>query len=146
MSKIDPKPAVPPARGPSDARFFEPRDLENELRRVFEVCHNCRMCVNYCGSFPDMFARIDRDIAQGATGAERLAAEDFDSVTDLCWQCKLCYIKCPYTPDEGHEWQVDFPRLLAREKAQRTARNGVSVQDKMLGEPGVLGSFASGPA
>ena len=41
------------------------------MRRVFEICHGCRMCVNYCGSFPDVFARVDRDIEQnGATGAE----------------------------------------------------------------------------
>ena len=45
--------------------------------------------------------------------------------TELCWQCKLCYIKCPYTPDEGHAWLVDVPRLLTREKAQRARRNGV---------------------
>ncbi|HND85656.1 MAG TPA: 4Fe-4S dicluster domain-containing protein, partial [Pseudobdellovibrionaceae bacterium] len=81
------------------------RDLEQEARRVFEICHNCRMCVNYCGSFPDLFARVDRDIEkQGAQGAELLDIHDFESVTNLCWQCKLCYIKCPYTQDEGHEW------------------------------------------
>src|SRR5215472_16466384 len=97
--KIDPKPERAPARAPNDERYWDPRDLERELRRVLEVCHNCRMCVNYCGSFPDMFARIDRDIADGATGAERLGAADFASVTDLCWQCKVCYIKCPYTAD-----------------------------------------------
>jgi glycerol-3-phosphate dehydrogenase subunit C len=146
MSKIDPKPSRPPAFDPNDTRYWDARDLEDELRRVFEICHNCRMCVNYCGSFPDVFGRIDRDIERGATGAERLAADDFSHVTDLCWQCKLCYIKCPYTADEGHEWMVDFPRLMTREKAQRAARNGVTVQDKVLGEPGLLGEWSSGLA
>ncbi len=103
------------------------------------------MCVNYCGSFPDLFARIDRDIeTRDAHGAELLGAEDFTSVTDHCWQCKLCYIKCPYTPDEGHEWMLDIPRQLAREKAQRAKRVGISVQDRALGEPGVLGKLNSG--
>jgi glycerol-3-phosphate dehydrogenase subunit C len=101
------------------------------------------MCVNYCGSFPDMFARVDRDIERGAEGAERLGAADFASITELCWQCKLCYIKCPYTPDEGHEWALDLPRLLTREKVQRSARNGITVQDRALGEPGLLGQVTT---
>jgi glycerol-3-phosphate dehydrogenase subunit C len=32
-----------------------------------------------------------------------------------------------------------------REKAQRAKRNGVTLQDRALGEPGLLGSLASGP-
>ena len=55
---------------------------------------------------------------------ELLDDDDFASATELCWQCKLCYIKCPYTPDEEHEWLLDVPRLLTREKAQRARRNG----------------------
>ncbi len=146
MKKIDPKPSKPPATNPNEERYWDPRDLETELRRVFEICHNCRMCVNYCGTFPDVFARVDRDIEAGAEGAERLGADDFRSATELCWQCKLCYIKCPYTPDEGHEWAVDFPRLMTREKSQRTRREGLSIQDRALGEPGQLGWLSSGPA
>ena len=142
--KIEPKPKQPPATSTDDPRYWDPRDLEQELKRVFEICHGCRMCVNYCGSFPDMFARVDRDIEKrGAIGAELLDAADFTSVTELCWQCKLCYIKCPYTPDEGHEWLLDLPRLLTREKAQRAKRNGVTLQDKALGEPGMMGSITT---
>ena len=103
------------------------------------------MCVNFCGSFPDLFARVDRDIEQrGAHGAELLDAADFASVVDLCWQCKMCYIECPYTADQGHAWLVDFPRVAMREKAQRAKRRGVSPQDQALGEPGRLGALASG--
>jgi glycerol-3-phosphate dehydrogenase subunit C len=143
--KIDPHPALRPATRQDDPRYWDAQDLEYELRRVFEICHGCRMCVNYCGSFPDIFARVDRDIEKrGADGAERLDAADFASATDLCWQCKLCYIKCPYTPDEGHEWSVDFPALMTREKAQRTRRNGVTLQDRALGEPQLLGALGSG--
>jgi glycerol-3-phosphate dehydrogenase subunit C len=142
--KIDPLPHAPPANDPNDARFWDARDLEQEMRRVFEICHGCRMCVNYCGSFPDVFGRVDRDIEKGAAGAEVLGADDFTSVTDHCWQCKLCYIKCPYTKDEGHEWAVDVPRLLMREKAQRAKRNGVTLQDKVLGEPQLIGQLGSG--
>ena len=143
--KIEPRPERPPATSPREERYWDARDLEHELKRVFEICHGCRMCVNYCGSFPAMFGAVDRDIERGATGAERLVAADFQEVTDLCWQCKLCYIKCPYTPDEGHEWALDLPRLLGREKAQRARRNGVTLQDQALGEPGLLGALGSGP-
>ncbi len=143
--KIDPLPHAAPANDPHDPRFWDARDLEQEMRRVFEICHGCRMCVNYCGSFPDVFGRVDRDIDKKHTaGAEELTADDFTSVTDHCWQCKLCYIKCPYTKDEGHEWLVDVPRLLMREKAQRARRNGVTLQDKVLGEPQVIGWLGSG--
>ncbi|HEX3345992.1 MAG TPA: heterodisulfide reductase-related iron-sulfur binding cluster, partial [Polyangiaceae bacterium] len=87
-----------------------------------------------------------RDIEQrGAAGAELLDAAAFESATELCWQCKLCYVKCPYTKDEGHEWQLDVPRLLTREKAQRVKRNGVTLQDRVLGEPQLLGRMTAGP-
>ncbi len=146
MSKIELVPKAPPARDPNDERYWDPRDLESEMRRTFEICHGCRMCVGYCGTFPDVFARVDRDIEKrGATGAELLDAEAFESATELCWQCKLCYIKCPYTPDEGHAWQLDVPRMLSREKAQRARRNGVTLQDRVLGEPQFLGQLTAGP-
>jgi glycerol-3-phosphate dehydrogenase subunit C len=147
MSKIDVVPSTPPVVAPDDPRYWDARDLETEMRRVLEICHNCRMCVGYCGTFPDVFARVDRDIEKrGATGAELLDAEAFEAATELCWQCKLCYIKCPYTADEGHAWRVDVPRLLAREKAQRAKRQGISLQDRVLGEPQLLGKLTAGPA
>ncbi|HXN34028.1 MAG TPA: heterodisulfide reductase-related iron-sulfur binding cluster, partial [Polyangiaceae bacterium] len=49
------------------------------------------------------------------------------------------------TPDEGHEWAMDVPRLLMREKAQRARRNCVTVQDGVLGEPQLLGRMTAGP-
>jgi glycerol-3-phosphate dehydrogenase subunit C len=38
------------------------------------------------------------------------------------------------------------PRLLAREKAQRARRNGITLQDRVLGEPQALGKLTAGPA
>ena len=77
---------------------------------------------------------ISKRVAQRAPSSRM--PQIFQSITELCWQCKLCYIDCPYTPDQGHEWLLDIPRLLMREKAQRAKRNGVTAQDKALGEPG----------
>jgi glycerol-3-phosphate dehydrogenase subunit C len=103
------------------------------------------MCVGYCGTFPSIFAAVDRDIeGKRAEGAEKLGEQDFVRASDLCWQCKLCYIKCPYTEDEGASELIDFPRLMAREKAQRARREGVAVVDKVLGEPGLIGKLGGG--
>ena len=60
------------------------------------------MCVSYCGSFPRSSTRVDRDIDAGrAEGAEHLDGRRLRQGERHCWQCKLCYIKCPYTADEG---------------------------------------------
>jgi glycerol-3-phosphate dehydrogenase subunit C len=146
MSVIARNPLAAPATSPNDARYFDLQDLEAELKRTFQICHECRMCVNYCGSFPELFARVDRDIDAGkAEGAEALDDSDIKVVSDQCWQCKLCFIKCPYTKDDDATELLDFPRLMAREKAARAARDGVSVVDRVLGEPQLIGKVGSGP-
>lgn len=140
------RPDRPPAWNPHEDRYWDARDLEAELRRTFQVCHECRMCVTYCGSFPRLLSAVDREITAGrAEGAETLGSETFETVSDHCWQCKLCYIKCPYTADEGAPELIDFPRLMAREKAQRARRSGVPVVDVILGEPQLIGVLAAGP-
>lgn len=145
MSKIARNPASPPVFDPNDSRYWDPRDLEDELRRTFQICHECRMCVTYCGSFPILFDAVDRDIDSGrAEGAELLGPDTFHAVTDHCWQCKLCYIKCPYTEDEGARELLDFPRLMAREKAQRARRDGIPIVDRVLGEPQLVGWAGGG--
>src|SRR5258708_35477422 len=101
--KIDPLPRQPPALDPNSERYWNARDLENETRRTFEVCHNWRMCAGYCGTFPDVFGRVDRDIEErGATRAELLHAAAFSRASKLCWQAKMCYIQYPSTKDESN--------------------------------------------
>ena len=138
------KPDKTPAFSPEDPRFWDPRDLEQELERVFSICHGCRMCVGYCPSFPALFERVDGYVAQGRGEIEAFDDADYRVVNDLCYQCKLCYVKCPYTPDDEHEFMLDFPRLMLRHRAQRAARDGVTLQDQVLGEPQLLGKLASG--
>lgn len=140
-------PQSPPELNPNAPRYWDERDLEQELKRVFQVCHECRMCVTYCGSFPILFNAIDKQIDAGhAEGAEHVASATMQAVSDHCWQCKLCYIKCPYTPDEGAYEALDFPRLMAREKAQRARRHGIAVVDQVLGEPQLIGALGAGPS
>lgn len=103
------------------------------------------MCVGYCGSFPELFTRVDRDIEAGvAEGAEALTYDDFKAIADECWQCKLCYIKCPYTADEQAYELLDYPRLMARERAVRAQREGIPLVDALLGEPQEIGKVGSG--
>jgi glycerol-3-phosphate dehydrogenase subunit C len=103
------------------------------------------MCVTYCGSFPRLFEAVDAAISAGrAEGAETVGSETIRTVSDHCWQCKLCFIKCPYTPDEGAYEALDFPRLMAREKALRARREGVPLVDRVLGEPALIGKLSVG--
>ena len=42
-----------------DEDFYNTEHLDEELRRVFDVCHGCRRCFNLCDSFPKLFDLID---------------------------------------------------------------------------------------
>ena len=83
---------------------------------------------------------LDRDEVDG--DAEQLQAADTQRVVDLCYQCKLCYNHCPYTPP--HRWMVDFPRLMLRARAVEVrARGGVTLQDRVLGNTGLVGRLGA---
>src|SRR5262249_18242563 len=58
------------------------------------------------------------------------------------FQCKLCEVQCPYTEREGHEFKLDFPRLIQRYVAQRTKREGLRLRDRVLGNPDGAGLLA----
>jgi Fe-S oxidoreductase len=137
-----------PAYDPDDPRYYDAHDLRSESERIFSLCSDCRLCVRYCGSFPKLFDAIDSyctDDKYAEVDTKKLKAEDVSQVVDLCFQCKLCYIKCPYTPGD-HEWSIDFPRLMARAKAKQTKDHGSALSDIVLGNPdlaGKLGTAAS---
>jgi Fe-S oxidoreductase len=118
---------------PHDPAYFDQAAVDIELRRVFDVCHGCRMCFNYCPSFPSLFDAVDRHEEKGEGEVAALTAPEMREVVDLCYQCKLCYVKCPYTPP--HPFAIDFPRLMLRSKAARARREGVTRQDRILGDP-----------
>ena len=88
--------------------YWDRGALQQELERVFDICHGCRLCFNLCPSFPDLFNAVDRHDGD----VRKLTPSEVDRVIDTCYQCKICYVKCPYTPDDGHAFQLDFPRLL----------------------------------
>jgi glycerol-3-phosphate dehydrogenase subunit C len=119
--------------------FWDPAQVEGELRRVFDICNGCRRCITLCPSFKDLFQSLDVDEVDGE--AERLGAEALRRTVDLCYQCKLCYNHCPYTPP--HRWAVDFPRLMLRARAARARREGVTLQDRLLGNTALIGRLGS---
>ena len=90
------------------------------------------MCFKYCDSFPKLFAFVDAD-PDG--DVRKLNAEQTEAVMDACFQCKLCEVQCPYTPRDGHAFQLDFPKLVHRFHAQRTRREGLTLREKVLGDP-----------
>ncbi|GIW40944.1 MAG: ferredoxin [Candidatus Binatia bacterium] len=175
-----------------EEKFWDRQDLRAEIDRVFDICHGCRLCFKFCGSFPLMFEEIDAvterrrkeyleahpEIVEAAEKKREEAArqgprehdgeraegfgdelpelqghardltdEQIDRVVDLCFQCKLCYPNCPYTPP--HEYAVDFPRLLLRWKAVRARERGIPLRSRLVRNTkllGTLGSLAPGLA
>ncbi|HYU24739.1 MAG TPA: 4Fe-4S dicluster domain-containing protein, partial [Thermoanaerobaculia bacterium] len=125
-----------------DLLYFDDAAIDAELRRVFDVCHTCRMCFNYCPSFPSLFGAIDRHEEAGRGEVGALTTVEMNEVVDLCYQCKLCYVKCPYTPP--HKFAVDLPRLLFRAKLARVRKSGVGFRERVLGDPDRLGRLSTG--
>lgn|GEM_PF-3102 len=118
--------------------YLDKGDMREELDRVFDLCHGCRLCWNLCPSFESLFDLIDKK----TDGIEpKLSPADQDRVVDECYQCKLCYIKCPYTPP--HEWELDFPRLMLRGLAARTNGKAKSVGHKLLAATDATGRLAT---
>ena len=120
-----------PTRHPLDWKnnlFWDKSDLENELERVYDICHGCRRCVSLCDAFPTLFNLVDESETMEVDGVDK---DDYVRVVDQCYLCDLCYLtKCPYVAP--HEWNVDFPHLMLRAKAQNFRRNGTSFRNKVL--------------
>jgi glycerol-3-phosphate dehydrogenase subunit C len=122
---------------PEEGVFWDGADLEREYRRELEVCAGCRICFNLCPAFPDFFGRIDKvdgDIS-------KLGSSNLDSFTDLCFECKLCDLKCPYTPP--HEFEIDIPRTVLRARAIRARNGGIPLGDRLLGDTDGVGAMGS---
>ena len=120
-----------PVRHPIDWRnpdFYDEQKLDEELRRVFDICHGCRRCFNLCDSFPRLFDLID----EGPTGElEGIDSKDFRPVVDACTLCDMCFMtKCPYVPP--HEFNLDFPHLMLRYRAVQAKKGEIPAAEKQL--------------
>jgi glycerol-3-phosphate dehydrogenase subunit C len=93
--------------------FFNKKKLDEEMRRVFDICHGCRRCFNLCDSFPKLFDMIDESKNEDVAS---LSSDQFNPVVDACTLCDMCFMtKCPYVPP--HEFNLDFPHLMLRHRA-----------------------------
>ncbi|HBD10883.1 MAG TPA: Fe-S oxidoreductase [Porticoccaceae bacterium] len=133
-----------PTRHPIDWRsddFWDRESLDNELERVYDICHGCRRCVSLCEAFPTLFDLVDESETMEVDGVDKA---DYQKVVDHCYLCDICYMtKCPYVPP--HEWNVDFPHLMLRAKAANFRKNGASFRDKTLTSTDRVGKLATIP-
>ncbi len=120
-----------PTRHPVDWQsdsFYDEDALNQELERVYDVCHGCRRCVSLCDAFPTLFDLVDESSTMEVDGVDK---KDYMKVVDQCYLCDMCYMsKCPYVPP--HEWNIDFPHLMLRAKAVRFKQQGASFRDNTL--------------
>ena len=68
-----------------------------------------------------------------------LRPQEVRHAVDLCYNCKLCYPKCPYVPP--HEFAVDFPRLMVRAKVVWAKDEGIGIRERVLGETDRVGAL-----
>ena len=122
-----------PTRHPIDWQseaFWDEAALDDELRRVFDICHGCRRCFNLCDSFPRLFDLID-DSESGEL--DSVKSEDFVPVEEACTLCDMCFMtKCPYVPP--HEFNLDFPHLMLRYRAVRKKQGHANFTAGQLAE------------
>jgi Fe-S oxidoreductase len=121
---------------PHQAEYWNKPELDAEFERIVTICNGCRLCDNLCPPFNDLFDRIEQEddklTAKGLVHDNpvlELKKEDYKHTVDTCYQCKLCYTKCPYTPP--HEYQLDFPRLLLRAQAIDVKEHGKSFRENL---------------
>lgn len=131
-----------PTRHPipwQDESFYDPEEIEKELRRVFDICHGCRRCFNLCDSFPRLFDLVD---AAPSEELDTVDSKDFKSVVDACTLCDMCYMtKCPYVPP--HSFNLDFPHLMLRYRAMEDRQGKIPFADKQLAETDRNGALAT---
>ena len=122
-----------PIRHPIDFEnpdFLNSKKLDEEMRRVFDICHGCRRCFNLCDSFPKLFDMIDESKNEDV---ESLSSKQFKPVVDACTLCDMCFMtKCPYVPP--HEFDLDFPHLMLRYRNAQKKLNKLSVVPAQLAQ------------
>jgi Fe-S oxidoreductase len=124
---------------PAEARYWDPEALRKEIVRTFEICHGCRLCFKYCDAFPALFSLLD-ETHEG--DVRRITPGETQAIMSACFQCKLCEVQCPYTRREKHEFQLDFPALVHRFRAQRARRKRPGLRDRLLRDPDMAGRVA----
>ena len=131
-----------PTRNPlnwQDPDFTDPVKLDEEMRRVFDICHGCRRCFNLCDSFPRLFDLVDNSPTEELDGVK---SEDFAPVVEACTLCDMCFMtKCPYVPP--HAFNLDFPHLMLRYRAAEAKAGKTHFVARQLAEMDRNGAIAT---
>ncbi len=121
-----------------DADFYDAALLDDELRRVFDICHGCRRCFNLCDSFPRLFDLID---GSDSGELDTVSSAAFGPVVDACTLCDMCFLtKCPYVPP--HAFNLDFPHLMLRYRAVGMREHGIPWADRQIAQTDRNGEMA----
>ncbi len=124
---------------PAEPRYWDAAAVDGEVTRAFEICNGCRLCFKYCDSFPILFDALDH---RHDGDVHRLTPADVSQVMDACFQCKLCEVQCPYTPRDGHAFQLDFPKLVHRFRAVHARGKPRTLRQRVLNDPDGAGKLA----
>ena len=110
--------------------FLDLKKLDDEMRRVFDICHGCRRCFNLCDSFPKLFDMIDESKNEDV---ESLSSDQFAPVVNACTLCDMCFMtKCPYVPP--HDFNLDFPHLMLRYRTAQKKQKKLPFVPRQLAE------------
>jgi Fe-S oxidoreductase len=93
----------------------DPKQLDKETLRIYEVCDGCRRCFNLCPSFNTLLDRID------------VYAGDVAKLT----------------PADHHQVVDDFPHLMILWKKRLAAERGVRWRDRLLIRTDLIGTLGS---
>lgn len=102
-------------------------DFQQATRR----CVSCSLCRGFCPAFPALYELLAREQRSG----QITSAGDCREVVDLCWLCGRCELRCP--------GNLRFARRMVRAKAQLAAEQGLSLSDRTLSIPQVIGQWGT---
>ncbi|MFO1315814.1 MAG: tricarballylate utilization 4Fe-4S protein TcuB [Burkholderiales bacterium] len=92
---------------PIAVREARPRDPDDEVARVMQICNACRYCEGFCAVFPAMTRRLEFPRA------------DVHYLANLCHSCGACLHACQYAPP--HEFAVNVPKAMAEVRTRTYA-------------------------
>ncbi len=117
---------------------------EESTAHEIEKCHGCGTCLSYCPTAlvtfderatPRAKGNILRSIIGGDLDASYLEKEDFKSVLDYCFNCKMCLTECPT--------QIDIPGIVIEAKNTFHEKTEPKAQDKFIDRLPTLSALAS---
>ncbi len=125
---------------PTDDLYWDRDDARAERDRTFDQCSDCRLCIKYCYSFKTLFKLIDDKYDDQA---HALAESEHEQIVNECFQCKLCYVNCPYNTEQDAEWKIDFPRLMLRSLSIMQNEKKTTRSSRLLARTDLQGKVAT---